>query len=106
MITGADLEREGLTCHQVDVDQPPSDDVDDEDIPTLDGYENLPVPDPNRVSHYWQNVRHQFDRSQKYFLGQSLGQPFEPQFLQTTRSEEHTSELQSRGHLVCRLLLH
>src|SRR5439155_22924850 len=25
--------------------------------------------------------------------------------LVTTRSEEHTSELQSRGHLVCRLLL-
>src|SRR5437870_6617462 len=24
---------------------------------------------------------------------------------QATRSEEHTSELQSRGHLVCRLLL-
>src|SRR5207253_3499386 len=24
---------------------------------------------------------------------------------QTVRSEEHTSELQSRGHLVCRLLL-
>src|SRR5690625_6466583 len=29
-----------------------------------------------------------------------------PQFdLATGRSEEHTSELQSRGHLVCRLLL-
>src|SRR5690625_5979772 len=26
-------------------------------------------------------------------------------FPQITRSEEHTSELQSRGHLVCRLLL-
>src|SRR5207253_7946148 len=26
-------------------------------------------------------------------------------FLQVFRSEEHTSELQSRGHLVCRLLL-
>src|SRR5690625_5519171 len=25
--------------------------------------------------------------------------------LRTERSEEHTSELQSRGHLVCRLLL-
>src|SRR5690625_6004881 len=25
--------------------------------------------------------------------------------LHTARSEEHTSELQSRGHLVCRLLL-
>src|SRR5690625_1689280 len=28
-----------------------------------------------------------------------------PHFLASTRSEEHTSELQSRGHLVCRLLL-
>src|SRR6266702_1321433 len=28
-----------------------------------------------------------------------------PQSLSTKRSEEHTSELQSRGHLVCRLLL-
>src|SRR5207253_4031877 len=27
------------------------------------------------------------------------------QFKEETRSEEHTSELQSRGHLVCRLLL-
>src|SRR5207253_8632782 len=26
-------------------------------------------------------------------------------FLEQPRSEEHTSELQSRGHLVCRLLL-
>src|SRR5690625_2977109 len=26
-------------------------------------------------------------------------------FLERERSEEHTSELQSRGHLVCRLLL-
>src|SRR5437870_8925568 len=26
-------------------------------------------------------------------------------FAQPSRSEEHTSELQSRGHLVCRLLL-
>src|SRR5437660_7294479 len=41
-----------------------------------------------------------------------LGTPEKPHPLQTayveeqvTRSEEHTSELQSRGHLVCRLLL-
>src|SRR5690625_3305691 len=32
-----------------------------------------------------------------------LGLPSEEKFL--GRSEEHTSELQSRGHLVCRLLL-
>src|SRR5690625_5471917 len=28
-----------------------------------------------------------------------------PRFVEPSRSEEHTSELQSRGHLVCRLLL-
>src|SRR5690625_6094182 len=28
-----------------------------------------------------------------------------PAYANWTRSEEHTSELQSRGHLVCRLLL-
>src|SRR6266508_6260512 len=27
------------------------------------------------------------------------------EFIEEKRSEEHTSELQSRGHLVCRLLL-
>src|SRR2546422_771587 len=31
--------------------------------------------------------------------------PTVPRLLSTSRSEEHTSELQSRLHLVCRLLL-
>src|SRR5437870_8902200 len=34
-----------------------------------------------------------------------LGGRHPRQFSFDTRSEEHTSELQSRGHLVCRLLL-
>src|SRR5439155_26665222 len=33
------------------------------------------------------------------------GGDISPVVLQIGRSEEHTSELQSRGHLVCRLLL-
>src|SRR5439155_20222900 len=33
------------------------------------------------------------------------GQDDPPAMLRSPRSEEHTSELQSRGHLVCRLLL-
>src|SRR5690625_5683650 len=37
---------------------------------------------------------------------ESLPTPHEiHEFLNGYRSEEHTSELQSRGHLVCRLLL-
>src|SRR5215510_15309436 len=34
-----------------------------------------------------------------------VGKRFNPDYLGGWRSEEHTSELQSRGHLVCRLLL-
>src|SRR3989442_9628506 len=33
------------------------------------------------------------------------GDSYEPSSFRVTRSEEHTSELQSRPHLVCRLLL-
>src|SRR5690625_5654067 len=41
---------------------------------------------------------------QKQFLGFAYIAAFRRQE-QVFRSEEHTSELQSRGHLVCRLLL-
>src|SRR5690625_5531356 len=34
-----------------------------------------------------------------------FGYPLCPHLFGGSRSEEHTSELQSRGHLVCRLLL-
>src|SRR5207253_6630028 len=37
----------------------------------------------------------------RLLLLSGIGEPYHP----ATRSEEHTSELQSRGHLVCRLLL-
>src|SRR5690625_6962590 len=40
--------------------------------------------------------------SMKYSLSISSGSP---KVERAVRSEEHTSELQSRGHLVCRLLL-
>src|SRR5690625_6970444 len=35
----------------------------------------------------------------------SVNIDYEAAAYEATRSEEHTSELQSRGHLVCRLLL-
>src|SRR5690625_6365638 len=38
-------------------------------------------------------------------LGVGLTGPHRLALLEEARSEEHTSELQSRGHLVCRLLL-
>src|SRR5439155_12544128 len=40
-----------------------------------------------------------------YGLARWLGRAFFLRLGKYVRSEEHTSELQSRGHLVCRLLL-
>src|SRR5690625_6261501 len=44
---------------------------------------------------------------QQIYYRYQQGQTADPRFSQFNlfRSEEHTSELQSRGHLVCRLLL-
>src|SRR5690554_6980481 len=39
------------------------------------------------------------------YIGDSLGLAIEASKTDAERSEEHTSELQSRPHLVCRLLL-
>src|SRR5690625_7052545 len=41
----------------------------------------------------------------KSTTGKSILRLIEPTEGEVKRSEEHTSELQSRGHLVCRLLL-
>src|SRR5439155_15892573 len=38
-------------------------------------------------------------------VGRQATHPSHRRIPRSTRSEEHTSELQSRGHLVCRLLL-
>src|SRR5690625_6979933 len=46
-------------------------------------------------SHYFENYLSHYKSKNNLIYDQDL----------TTRSEEHTSELQSRGHLVCRLLL-
>src|SRR5690625_5382420 len=45
---------------------------------------------------------HELKKLEEIFVKTSY---FEYMFWDMARSEEHTSELQSRGHLVCRLLL-
>src|SRR5437660_10139804 len=67
------------------------------EIYTLSLHDALPISQcpPRRVDH------HPHRRSQRgHRRAGRLRHPAAPH-----RSEEHTSELQSRGHLVCRLLL-
>src|SRR5476651_2849566 len=44
-------------------------------------------------------------RSQRSYTGDNGGRNTDGEFERRNRSEEHTSELQSRQYLVCRLLL-
>src|SRR5437870_9282746 len=54
----------------------------------------------NRLAHFRREL------CQNHFIGFSEQvRQFLESYEMVLRSEEHTSELQSRGHLVCRLLL-
>src|SRR5690554_7575757 len=58
-----------------------------------------------RVTTYIENDALRNIAKQSYLLQKRRIQYIEEISLTNTRSEEHTSELQSRPHLVCRLLL-
>src|SRR3989442_11838019 len=60
-------------------------------------------PDPSELALRWANLLNMLNRERRTTLVREL-EPAATDFLQY-RSEEHTSELQSRPHLVCRLLL-
>src|SRR5215510_16350822 len=65
------------------------------EIYTLSLHDALPFPNPSRNAHaHWLFAHRR--RGFRVHARRALG---------FRRSEEHTSELQSRGHLVCRLLL-
>src|SRR5690625_6185308 len=87
-------------------------------LPRRGGRSNVALIHPRSLElwHEWQRSRFRArsaavgERLRSLRPGGASGQP--PQYLLHSRkgegedrSEEHTSELQSRGHLVCRLLL-
>src|SRR5690625_6460730 len=55
--------------------------------------------------HDTEEFKQQLIKQEKVYEQKSLQWEEIKQAYQVSRSEEHTSELQSRGHLVCRLLL-
>src|SRR5207253_3813098 len=62
-----------------------------------------PVDTPEVAPNMKAMRTHLLHRSTRIVTAYDL--PFLFTFFRPYRSEEHTSELQSRGHLVCRLLL-
>src|SRR5258708_35092203 len=76
------------------------------EIYTLSLHDALPISQQNKIAHegnsgrletYWFNSIHP--------VCKGLVHRVQPIGFQASRSEEHTSELQSPDHLVCRLLL-
>src|SRR5690625_6056633 len=75
----------------------------DKNIKALPGAVDRTI-DPNDISNH---IREQMNDSSLGIRDPYLSGEIEldPDEGENSRSEEHTSELQSRGHLVCRLLL-
>src|ERR1035441_10776797 len=79
-------------------------------------YSSLPasrsknIPPPARRMVFWCPVKSNANpmrgaKVSQWLLTRPFGIPFRPAMPTPFRSEEHTSELQSLRHLVCRLLL-
>src|SRR5690625_7091627 len=60
---------------------------------------------PNETEPLFENISFTAHRGERIALIGKNGVGKTTLLNEITRSEEHTSELQSRGHLVCRLLL-
>src|SRR5690625_6725267 len=77
-------------------------------FPETTGY-----PEENKMLYFdYRGIRRMLARGnvQNYQVSKAPDKLFKTRYIvsgkvQKVRSEEHTSELQSRGHLVCRLLL-
>src|SRR5690625_5729685 len=72
----------------------------------VSSYVNRLAPElADRVSRYDRADNAGIDAFETYRIDEQLQKALSRKVWLPSRSEEHTSELQSRGHLVCRLLL-
>src|SRR5690625_6658176 len=74
---------------------------------TLFPYTTLFRSLPEAIKRASDIINGNIDSHFKYGAGEIIGinRSNPNEYMRFNRSEEHTSELQSRGHLVCRLLL-
>src|SRR3989442_7225638 len=72
---------------------------------TLFPYTTLFRSQPESVAEFMRHDRLEIVLAPAHRAGIGAGVPVPARDQRDTRSEEHTSELQSRPHLVCRLLL-
>src|SRR5262245_63735466 len=82
----------------------------DREVPFREQPRRLPQPPTRQVSerrlaHQGAEFRRKDRARHRHFAGQRGDAPVPLRLAMDQRSEEHTSELQSLRHLVCRLLL-
>lgn len=77
-ITGVDLLHENLASYSSSNFD--DDDDDYNEVASSEGFQNLPTPQIEKVTHRWQQIRHHFHAGNRYFLGQ----PITSQLLQKT----------------------
>ncbi|MBT8439896.1 MAG: TIGR02270 family protein [Gammaproteobacteria bacterium] len=71
-ITGLDLEQNKLVAETPPaISAQPNDETDDDDV-SLDEDENLPWPDPEKVSSIWMRQGQSFISGQRYFMGKPI----------------------------------
>lgn len=67
LITGVDVSQQALKQAA-----PANNHEDDDEMPLFDGYENLPLPDAEKLGQHWRKIRQDFTPGRRYFLGKAI----------------------------------
>lgn len=88
LITGIEINEE---LEQASADASTEEqDTDDDAMPRLDGYNNLPFPDAHKVTQRWQRARSQFEPGLRYFLGKPIAHESLTRALTTGRQSQRS----------------
>jgi len=75
LITGADIWREALEKASTIAAEISEEEISDQTMIELGEDDNLPLPDPEKISQWWHQKSTSFQNGQRYFVGKPIGEP-------------------------------